>query len=223
MEIIKELFKNQDMSYKKFHSKLCPNVNNIIGVRTPILKNIAKNLSKENYKDFLEKKDTIYYEEILLQGLLIGCINEDKEHVAFYLKTFIPKINNWAICDLTCSNLKVIKKEQEYFLTFIYPYLKSKKEFEVRFATIILLDYYLDEKYIENTLKLIVNVKHSGYYVKMGIAWLVSIAYLKNKTITMRYINLLDDWTYNKSIQKMIESKRISNIEKNKLKKLKRK
>ena len=224
MKIKEELFSMQDIKYKEFHSKLCPGTNNIIGIRVPLLKKYAKKLAKEDGKDFLDNPGNEYYEEILLQGLLIGTLKMSIEERLKYLEKFIPKIDNWAICDITCSSLKFIKQNKEIMWNFIQKYLKSDKEFEVRFAVIILLDYFIEEQYIDKIFKILDNIKQQDYYVKMAIAWLIQVAYIKQNKKTIEYLdnNKLDNWTYNKALQKIIESNRVNKLEKEKIKSRKR-
>ena len=110
-KILKELFELQDKKYKEFHSSLCPNVDNIIGVRIPELRKLAKQIAKENPKEFIEnpvKKQ--YYEEIMLEGFVIGYMKATLEEKLHYLDNFIPEIDNWAVCDCTASTLKFIDK-----------------------------------------------------------------------------------------------------------------
>lgn len=111
-EIKKKIFELADEKYKKFHSNLCPGTNNIIGVRVPILRNYAKELfNKYNWKDIISKIDNEFYEEIMLQGMIIGLAkNEDIHSILKYVENYIPKIDNWAICDVFCAGLKIVKK-----------------------------------------------------------------------------------------------------------------
>jgi len=215
----------QDKKYKEFHSSLCPGTNNIIGVRVPVLKNYAKKLSKqENFKKYISFNKTKYYEEVMLQGILIGLVkNSDIKETFIMLENFIPKINNWAVCDIFCAGLKTVNKNKEIFWTFIQKYLKSDKEFELRFAIIIMLDYFIEEKYIDKVLNILDKIKHDGYYVKMATAWTISIAFIKFKDKTFKYLkqNNLDTWTYNKALQKIIESLRVDKQTKEIIKKMK--
>lgn len=225
-EIRKRLFELQDEKYKKFHTSLCPGINNIIGVRAPKLKELAKQIAKENYIEYLKNPSNEYYEEIMLQGLVIGLAkNITIEEIIKYLKTFIPKVNNWAICDMCIATLKTTKKNQEIMWKFLQKYLKSNKEFEKRFAIVMFLNYYLNDEYIDKVLLELDNIKSEQYYVKMAIAWAISTAYIKQPEKTKVYLknNNLDDFTYNKAIQKIMESLRVTKEEKEKLKKMKRK
>ena len=126
-EIREELINLADEKYKKFHSNLCPGVDNILGVRLPILRKISKDLSKNNYKDYLDNDSIKYYEEIMVEGLIIGYINVDNDTRFKYIRNFVPKINNWAVCDSFCNNLKFTKKNMSEVCYFILPYVLSSK------------------------------------------------------------------------------------------------
>jgi len=225
-KIRQDLLNLQDKKYQEFHSALCPGTDNIIGVRIPVLRNYAKKLSKqENIKEYLYFNKTVYYEEVMLQGMLIGLTkNSDIKETLNLIKIFIPKIDNWAVCDIFCAGLKIVNKNKEIFWNFIQNYLKSKKEFEVRFATVMMLDYFIDEKYINTVLNILDNIKHDGYYVKMAIAWTISVAFVKFPEITMKYLKQtnIDTWTYNKALQKTVESLRVDKKTKEMIKKMKR-
>lgn len=223
-EVKAKLREMSDETYRKFHSSLCPETSNILGVRVPLLKVYAKELYKEHGITMIDKMDDEYYEEILLQGLLIGR-SKSVNIVQKYLKEFLPKINNWAICDTTCGGLKLVKKHREEFIELIENYAKSDSEFEVRFALVMLLDYYIDEDYIDKVLEISGQIKHEGYYAKMANAWLISICLIKFYTKTKEFMeqSKLDDFTYNKAIQKAIESYRIEENKKEQLRKMKRK
>ena len=192
---------------------MCPGTDNIIGVRIPILRNYAKKLSKqENIKEYIFFNKTKYYEEVMLQGMLIGLTkNCNIKEILTMIENFVPKIDNWAVCDICCAGLKIVNKNKEIVWNFIQKYLKSKKEFELRFATVMILDYFLDEKYIDKVLTILDNIKHNGYYVKMAVAWTISVAFVKFQDKVMKYLknNNLDDWIYNKSLQKICESLRV--------------
>lgn len=226
MEKVREtLFELQDKEYQKFHSGLCPNVNNIIGVRIPDLRKIAKQIAQENPKEYLESIPKEYYEEIMLQGFVIGYMKADLQEKLKYLDKFVPKIDNWAVCDCSVSTFKFVEKNQEEVWEYLQKYLRSEKEFELRFAIIMLMDYYLKEEYIDQVLSIYDQIRHDGYYVKMAVAWAISMAYVKFSEKTWEFLqnNHLDDFTYNKALQKMVESYRVDNKTKEKIKKMKRK
>lgn len=224
-EILEKLYEMQDLKYKEFDSSLCPNVDNIIGVQVPKLRAIAKELVKENKKEYLELENIEYYEEKVIQGLMIGMSNLTIEDTKKYLEKFIPKIDSWAVCDAVCSSLKIAKKCQKEIWDFLSKYIKSDKEFEIRFAVVMYLDYFLNGEYIDRVIKNISKVKSDKYYVQMSIAWLLAESYVKQKEKTIEYLknNELDNFTHNKAIQKIIESYRVSEQEKEFARTLKRK
>ena len=225
-KIKKRLFELADQKYKEFHGGLCPGTKNIIGVRVPVLRKYAQELFKEkDWKQTIEEIDNEYYEEIMLQGMLIGqAKKEDINTILKYVEKYVPKIDNWAICDVFCAGLKITKKYKKEMWKFIQKYLKSDKEFEIRFAIVIILDYYIDDEYLKEDFKIFDNIKHEGYYVKMAVAWAISICLIKyyNKTLDFLNTTKIDDFTYNKGIQKAIESYRITNEQKEYLRTLKR-
>lgn len=217
-ELREELFKLQDIKYKEFHSKLCPGTNNIIGVRIPILRKYAKEI--EGKVDIFSIPND-YYEEIMIKGMLIGLekeLNYDK------IQKFVPLIDNWAVCDVFCAGLKGVKKEKEKMWKFALKYIDSDKEFEVRFAVVMILDFYIDEEYIQRVLDILQKVNNKEYYAKMAVAWAYSVCFVKffNKTKEV-FDNMTkkDKFIYNKSIQKALESNRLSANQKEILRRMK--
>jgi len=224
-EIRKKIEKLADKKYKEFHTSLCPNSNEIIGVRVPLLRNLAKEIVKEGKVEYyLENAVDNSYEEILLQGMVLGCWKTTIENLTKYLEKFIPKINSWAVCDVSVAGFKITKKNMEYMWNFIQKYLKSKNEFELRFSIVMLLDFYITEEYIDRVLEILNNIKHEGYYVKMAVAWTLQVAFVKFPKKTMRLLenNNIDNWTYNKALQKITESYRVNDKTKQLIKSMKR-
>ena len=219
-----KLFELSDDKFKTFHSRLCPNTDNIIGVRLPLLRQLAKEIAKGDWRNFLSNSKEEYYEEILINGLVIAYAKCDVEERLNYIESFVPKIDDWAICDSFCNTLKFVNKNKEIMWEFIQSYLKSYNEFEIRFAVVIILNYYITEDYIDLVLKTLDNIKHDGYYVKMAVAWAISMCFIKFEEKTMAYLkdNSLDDFTYNKSLQKICESHRIDKNTKELIKSMKR-
>lgn len=215
-EIRQELINLADEKYKQFHINLCPGIDNILGVRLPLLRKLAKDLSKNNYEEYLEDSSSIYSEEIMIEGLIIGYIKVDNDTRFKYIENFVPKINSWAICDTFSNNLKFTKKNMQEVWNFILPYTSSENEFSVRFAVVMMLSFFITEEYIDDVLDVLNNIHHDGYYVKMAIAWAISFAYIHfpQKTLTFLNNNNLDKFTYNKSLQKIIESNRVTKEDK---------
>ncbi len=225
-EIKKELENLADKKYREFHKGLCPGTENILGVRIPVLRNYAKKLSKEKeIKYLLENIDNQYYEEIMLQGMLIGLEKDNNiQNILNDIEKFVPKIDNWAVCDVFCGGLKITKKYLEEMWNFLQKYLKSEKEFEIRFGVVMLLDYYITEEYLEKDFKIFDDIKSEKYYVQMAVAWAISICLIRFYDRTIEYLKNanLDKFTYNKALQKAIESYRITDMQKQELRKMKR-
>lgn len=209
--IRKQIFELADEEYKIFLSKLCPNNHNIVGVRLPLLRKLAKEIAKSNWREYIKSAEEEYYEEIMLQGMVLGYIKAEVEEILNYVTEFIPKIDNWGVCDSFCSGLKFTKRNKERVWDYLQPYLHSKQEFEIRFGVVMLLDFYIEENYLDRVLQLLDSAKHDGYYVKMAVAWAVSSCYIKFPEKTMEYLknNTLDNFTYNKALQKITESLQI--------------
>lgn len=223
-KLIQELFALADTKYKEFHSGLCPNTDNIIGVRIPKLRELAKTIAKQEGIEFLQKIDTTYYETLMLYGMVIGYAKLTLEERQKYLDIFVPEIDNWAVCDCCTSTYKFTNQNMAQMWEYIQKYLHSGKEFEIRFAVIMMLDYYLTDEYIDQVLEYLNNIRHDGYYVKMGVAWAISIAFIKYEEKTRKLLrqNNLDNFTYNKALQKIIESNRVSKEVKDEIRKMKR-
>ena len=226
LNIEKELFELQDKNYQEFQKGLCPGTENIIGIRVPVLRNYAKELLKKyDFKELMENINDKYQEELMLQGMLIGGTKEKFDVVIRCVEAFIPKIDNWAVCDTFCTGLKITKKHKNDMWQFIKKYLKSKKEFEVRFGIVMILGYFIDEEHLEDNFKIFNKIKLDKYYVQMAVAWAISICLIKYFDRTIKYLQEesdLDVFTYNKSIQKAIESYRISTEQKEFLRNMKK-
>ena len=232
MNIEKDLFDMQDKKYQVFQFKLCPGVNNIIGVRIPELRKYAKKICNSvSVTDI----GTDYQEEIMLKGMLIG-LNKDLDYEQ--IENFIPLINNWVTCDTFCSGLKKTKNHLDEMWNFLQKYLKSSKEYEIRFAVVMVLQYYINESYVDSVLKMLSKIKNEGYYAQMAVAWAYSMCFIKfyDKTKEFFVKNLsvefnkdkdnliytkIDNFIYNKSIQKALESYKLTKQQKEELKKLK--
>lgn len=219
-KFIEYLFTIQEEKYKQFQQNIIPN-KYIIGIRTDKLKKIAKEISKGNYKEFLSISENNYYEENVLYGFILTNI-KDINILIPYLNKYIHIIDNWASCDLTISNLKIVKNNKELFYNFILNNINDNYPYTKRFCYVLLLNYYIEKKYLKSIFNLC-DIESNDYYVNMSIAWLISICYIKYKKETLKYLNnnKLNKFTKNKAIQKIIESKRISKEEKEKLKRMK--
>ena len=209
--ICSELFKLQDYKYREFQAKLIPSVNydNVIGVRTPELRRYAKKLLKTDYHAFLNDLPHKYFDENQLHAFIISEI-KDYDECLKYIDEFLPYIDNWATCDQLSP--KVFKKYYKELLNKIKLWISSDRVYTIRFGIKILMQYYLDDDFKIEYLDLVSSVKSNEYYVNMMIAWFFATALAKQYNHTITYIenNVLDTWTHNKTIQKAIESYRIT-------------
>ena len=225
MEIQKELFSLQDKEYMKFLSKLTPNVpeDTIIGVRIPEIRKLAKKLVKNNeFEDFLKELPHKYYDENLLHGAIIS-ENKDFENCIELLNSFLPFVDNWAVCDTISP--KIFKKHKKELIEKIKEWSQSDKTYTCRFGVEMLMTHFLDEDFKKEYLEMVANIHSEEYYVKMVIAWFFATALAKQWDYAVIYLenNKLDVWVHNKTIQKARESLRILEDKKGYLKRLKRK
>lgn len=207
------LFALKDENYRRFHAKLIPDIpiDNIIGVRTPVLRKYAKEVAKlPETNIFLESLPHIYYEENNLHGALLSLLYP-KDIIAFMeqLERFLPYVDNWATCDMLSP--KIFKKHLSYVYERVQKWLQSDAVYTIRFGIVTLLGFYLDDAFEPEMLQLVANVRSEKYYVNMAVAWYFSMALVKQYDATLPYIQnrVLEPWTHNKSIQKAIESRRI--------------
>ncbi len=224
-EIKEKLLDLADEEYKKFHTSLCPNTIEILGVRAPKLRELAKEIVKsENVKEYLENAIDDSYEEILLQGMVLGLWKTNIEEFTYYLEKFVPKIQSWAICDMSVSSFKIVKKNKEYIWNFLQKYLRSDKEYEIRFVLVMMLNYYIEEEYLEEVFKILNSINNDAYYVKMAKAWTIQVAFVSFPVESIKFLenNKLDDWTYNKALQKILESYKVSEETKQIIRNMKR-
>lgn len=224
-----ELINAADKRYREFNSSLLPGTDNVLGVSIPKLRKFAKQLAKEltteEWSTFVKDATPTYYEETMLQGMVISLTKMELQDRIPYVKMFIHRINNWAVCDIFCGELKTtVNKHKEYMWDFIQTYLKSDQEFELRFGIVMLL-HYIDSEYIDHILIYSDTFRHEGYYAKMAMAWLLSICFVKfpEKTMNQLEQSNLDNWTYNKALQKIVESLRVDKATKEIIKSMKRK
>lgn len=196
-----------------FNSKLIYTKSKIIGIKTPVLREIAKNIAKGNIESFLLNCENNYFEVTLIEGFVIGYI-KDKELFLKYFNKFIKKVDNWAVCDMCVSSFKIMKKYD--FFDIAKELSLSCDEFLSRVGIIIMLDHYLNEKYIDDIIETIISIKSDYYYVNMAIAWLISVMYIKfkDKTLPLLEKRILPSFVQNKSIQKIRDSYRVNSLDK---------
>lgn len=216
VDIQQELFALQDLPYRDFHAKLMPTVDKarVIGVRTPKLRAFAKEFGKtEEAKEFLKVLPHQYYEENNLHGLLIEQI-KDYPTLIRELNRFLPCIDNWATCDLL--TVRVVKKHLDTFTEEVERWLASDHTYTIRFGIGMLMRYYLEEHFSLEYPEKVAKIRSEEYYVNMMRAWYFATALAKQYEAIFPFLEekRLDAWTHNKTIQKAIESYRITQEQK---------
>ena len=219
------LFELQDLKYRDFHSKLLPGIDKetIIGIRTPVLRKFAKQFAQTaEAKEFLGGLPHTYYEENNLHMMLISEI-KDYETCLAEVERFLPYINNWATCDLPMP--KCFAKHKEALLPVVKQWLASSRTYTVRYGIGVLMNFYLDNDFKPEYIKLVAKVQSEEYYVNMMIAWYLATALAKQWEAAIPYLeqHKLSPWVHRKTIQKAVESYRITDEQKVYLKGLREK
>ena len=222
-EIQKLLFEKQDIKYRDFQAPLFPNIEKerMIGVRTPVLKKLAKELfGSELANNFIETLPHEYFDENQLHAFFISLI-KDYQTCLNEVERFLPYVDNWGTCDQLSP--KVFAKRKDELVVNIKCWIKSKHTYTVRFAIGMLLGLYLDDSFKDEYLELVSKVQSEEYYINMMVAWYFATALAKQYDITIKYLEQkkLSPWAQNKTIQKAVESYRITIEQKEYLKSLK--
>lgn len=222
-EIRKKLFKLQDKKYRDFQCRLIPTLESttIIGVRTPELRRYAKELVKQKeMQNFLHFLPHQYFEENQLHAFMISEIKDNKQCLE-ELNRFLPFVDNWATCDQLSP--KVFKKNRSELIDQIKQWVCSDRTYTVRFGIGMLLEHFLDDDFDPIYLEMVSKISSEEYYIRMMVAWYFATALAKQYTKALPYIEeqKLDIWTHNKTIQKAVESRRITLEQKEYLKRLK--
>ena len=207
-----------------------------LGVRLPALRKLAKQLAREDWQTALEAlrtanrsgKSSSLYEELMLEGMLIGLADSvgiARRQQLDLIADFVPLIDNWGICDSFCAGLKLFEKEKESGWAFLQPFLQSRREYEIRFGLVMLLDYFVEQEYLPRIWAVMDALDHPGYYVQMAAAWAVSICYVRFPEETCAYLqnSRLDIFTFNKALQKITESRCVSAQEKERIRLMRKK
>ena len=221
-QLQKDLFALQDEKYRDFHSRLIPNIEKerIIGIRTPVLRKFAKEFGKTAESErFLVQLPHTYYEENNLHMMLLAGI-KDYEKCVPRIEEFLPYIDNWATCDLPLP--KCFEKHKEELLIYIRKWISSDDTYTIRYGIGVLMRLYLEEDFCPEYPELVVNVRSEEYYVNMMIAWYLATALAKQWNVVIPYLeeHRLSDRVHRKTIQKAVESYRITKEQKIYLKKL---
>ena len=222
-EIREELFRLKDVKYRDFQSKLIPAVDPqyFIGVRTPELRKLAKQVGRRNdIDDFLNDLPHTWFDENQIHAFIIS---ERKDYASCMeeVDRFLPYVDNWATCDQMSP--KVFRKHRKDLPEAIWRWIESGKTYTIRFGVGMLMEHFLDEDFDPGYLERAAEIRSDEYYINMMIAWYFATALAKQYEAALPFIEnrTLDVWTHNKTIQKAVESYRISPEQKAYLRELK--
>lgn len=216
-------------SNKAFAEKLNPGVDNVLGLRLPDMRKLAVQIAKSDWKAYLATAPSFYMEERMLQGLVLGYVkpDDDIESYLSYVTRFVKIINSWSVCDSFkfAGTGKYLSVHSDRIWEYLKSFILSEKEYEIRFGVVMTMKYFIDESHIDELFGFYDNITHDAYYVKMAVAWAISFCFVAYPEKTMEYLKRakLDDFTYNKAIQKTVESYRVDETMKVKLRSMRRK
>ncbi len=217
-DIRQTLLSLKEDEYRSFMSSLLPNVDpdTILGVRVPHLRNIARKIIRGDHRSYLDTCTTEYYEEKMIEGFVIGMADMSFGERCDRIKRFVRKIDNWGICDSFCACLKFAREYPSEVWDWIELYFASHHPYEVRFAIVMAIFYFAKEEYADDFFEHLDHIRIDDYYVKMAIAWAISVYYVETPDRTKQYLmtHNLEMWTYRKALTKIIESKRVSEEDK---------
>lgn len=223
-EIREQLEHMKEEQYRLFSSGLLPGVEGILGVRLPLLRRYAnKIVAGKNWREWLEEslhapESDEYFEEIMLQGMIIGCAPIEAAtseqawcERASLVRAFVPKIHNWSVCDCFCAGLKSLADDKESLKEFLQAFACSEREFDVRFGSVMVMNYVLDSEHLVWAIEYLDTARHPGYYARMGVAWALSSCYVSFPSETMTYLKSgrMDRKTLDMTLRKILESRRV--------------
>ncbi len=202
------------MNIKDINDKIKNIKRTTFGISIPELKKFAKQIAKDDYKSFLENNDFKTFELRLLHAFVLGYAKDDINVLLKYFDKFIPYVNDWATNDSLCQSFKITRKHYEIVWEYLMKYKNSKKEFESRIVSVMLLSHFLNDTYIDKVIKVLDQLNTDSYYSQMGVAWAIATIMGKYPDKCLTYLQSnncnLDKITYKKSIRKIKESYRVS-------------
>ena len=222
-----EILKSIDPSYKEFSAKLIPNIDSelILGLRAPMARKIAKSfVYTDEGEKFLSSLPHKYHDENIVHAYMLGLLKCSREQMSKYLVEFLPHVSSWAVCDTLCASIKGFFKDLNLAYPFLMDCISSGKTYFIRFGLVCLLDYYINDEYIDRLVFIVKQIKSDEYYVNMALAWLISIMLIKqyDKALPLITNGTLERWVNNKAIQKAVDSYQIPQEQKTYLKRFKK-
>ncbi|MEG0456671.1 MAG: DNA alkylation repair protein [Oscillospiraceae bacterium] len=215
------LYSIKNETYKKFHSKIVPDISLFIGLQIPIMDKISKSISKTNFEKYYSaflNYNTSTYEEKTITGFVIANLTPKKDNISLNfiqekIDYQVSLIDNWALCDYFCARLKIIQKHSLFFENYVFSLCFDENCWKNRVGFVLLLDYYINKEYLNKIFKTLEKALNDDYYVMMAQSWLISVLFIKFPNETIMFLNKksLLEKTHNTALQKIRDSKRVSN------------
>lgn len=224
-QLIQYLESLADTKYRDFSAHLLPSGTNLLGVRLPLLRTLAKEIAKGDWKAFLSAEaESDYMEETMIRGFVRAYAKMDFEERLQQIATFVPLIQNWSVCDSFCATLRFRKNELPPLRRFLDNYLLSEEEYKARFGFVMLLDHFVAEEWLHDIFTTCDKCRTTAYYTQMAVAWLLSSCYIHFPDDTFTYLqkNRLTDFTHNMALRKICDSFRVTEQQKSEIRSLKR-
>ncbi len=223
-----QLFSLAEPAYQAFSSSLLPGVSGVLGVRLPVCRKIARQLGKDGWQDWLEEFFALpdpFFEEAMIAGMTIALTPMDPEERIRLIRRFLPRIQNWSVCDTFCGSLKDARLYPQLYWTFLSEFFTASEPYYQRFALVMGLSHFVTPAYLEPFLARIDAFSHPDYYAQMAAAWALSICFIQFPEETLPHLlnSPLDNFTYNKALQKICDSFRVSPETKAQIRALRRK
>ena len=228
LTVKEHLLKLAEHGSKAFTVSLHPGVEHILGIRIPQLRKLASCIARDDWEVYLRSVDNFYMEERMLHGMVLGCIRPDK-NIEVYLNRvtcFVRTINSWSVCDTFKfgGGKRFIEANRERLWHYLNEWMSAEKEYEIRFGVVMSMQLFIDEEHLSDLFRVYDTIHHEGYYARMAVAWALSVCFVKYPDLTLEYLrhNALDDFTFNKTLQKIIESYRVTDQQKKLIRSMKR-
>ena len=222
IDVDRELMALKDDDNAVFAKKLIPGDHVLIGARLPALRELAKRIAKDDWRDYVNRWSPRYFEDYMLRGMVIAYVRMDIDERLEEYRRFIPLIDNWSVCDSFCSTWKPKASEKGRVWDFIVPYLHSDDEFQMRFAAVMMMDHFIDDEHVKDVISELDSVDNDGYYFRMGKAWALSVCFVKYPDVTMPYLEGcdMDPETMRMTVRKICDSYRATDEMKRRVKAL---
>ena len=222
IDVKNELLALKDEGNAVFAKSLIPGDHVLLGARLPDMRGLAKRIAKDDWKSYIDNWDPYYFEDYMLRAMVIGYAKMDLDERLEEYRKFIPYIDNWSVCDSFCNTWKPEPKEKGKVWEFILPYLRTGKEFEMRFSAVMMLDHFVNEEYIDRVIDELDAAKNDAYYYMMAKAWTLSVCFVRFPDKTMDYLEMrtLDEPTLRMTVRKIRESYRVRDDLKKKVREL---